>query len=75
MSSTQNFMKITPTSSTLGKNPIYIQTDSFQGWKFQMVNPTEKSKPMHVEVQKRYLLQRKAPACVGLLLLRQLTGV
>ena len=34
-----------------------------------------KIKPMHVEVLKRYLLQRKAPACVGLLLLRQLTGV
>ena len=61
--------------SRRGKNPIYIQTDSFQGWKFQMVNPTEKSKPMHVEVRKRYSLQRKAPACVGLLLLRQLTGV
>ena len=29
--------------SRRGKNPIYIQTDSFQGWKFQMVNPTEKS--------------------------------
>ena len=39
-------MKITPTSSTLGKNPIYIQTDSFQGWKFQMVNPTEQGQKL-----------------------------